>query len=61
MNRADCPVCKNGLVVELKEKERNGRFYLMLVCPVDGAHFRAFINDRDYVAGVMVDLKKARS
>ena len=27
--------------------------FLMLVCPKDGRHFRGFIQDREYVQGVL--------
>ena len=29
----------------------------MLICPVDGRHFRGFITHRDYVSGVLARLE----
>ena len=50
MSKPECPVCSESLSMEARQNPRNNRVFLMLVCPADGAHFRAFINDRDYVA-----------
>ena len=32
---------------------KSGKPFIMLVCGVDGRHFRAFINDQDFVAKVL--------
>jgi hypothetical protein len=29
----------------------------MLICPIDGRHFRGFITHRDYVSGVLARLE----
>ena len=44
-----CPVCTTNLSMEPRQNQKTDRLFLMLVCPENGAHFRAFINDRDYV------------
>ena len=37
---------------------KSGKAFLMLVCPVDGRHFRGFITDRTYVRQVMSRLEE---
>lgn len=61
MSNVNCPVCKHKLDIGLRQNERNERFYLMMVCPVDGAHFRAFINDRDYVAKAVKGVQEVKT
>ena len=61
MSMPNCLVCDRQISMELRKNERNGRPFLMLVCPVDGAHFRAFINEREYVAQIVKRLEKTRS
>jgi hypothetical protein len=46
-----CPVCGEPLNVRLVQSKR-GMLSLMLVCPEEGRHFRAFLNDQDYIAEV---------
>ena len=48
-----CPVCGIGLEIRLARGRRSGKAFLMAVCPQDGRHIRAFINDKDYVAQVL--------
>ena len=47
-----CPVCGQALSVSpaKSRKARKPKTFLMLVCPSDGRHFRAFISDREFVA-----------
>lgn len=47
-----CPVCAEALAVRIT-KSRNGNVSLMLVCVIDGRHFRGFINDREYVGDIL--------
>lgn len=58
MSSVNCPVCSHRLDMGPRENARNGRIFLMLVCPEDGAHFRAFINDRDYVGKVVKGMQE---
>lgn len=46
-----CPVCGEPLDARLV-RSRQGKVALMLVCPQEGRHFRAFLNDPDYIAQV---------
>lgn len=48
-----CPVCAGPLSVRLAKGRRSGKPFLMLVCPADGRHLRAFITDKVYVAAVL--------
>ena len=52
-----CLVCKESLEVRLAKGRKSAKTFLMLVCPVDGRHFRGFINDQDYVKGVLERLE----
>ena len=53
MNQAPCPVCSVPLTVRLARGRKSGKPFVMLLCAQDGRHFRAFINDREYVAQVI--------
>ena len=55
-----CLVCQQPLTLRLARGRKSGKPFLMLVCPQDGRHIRAFINDKEYVAGVLARLE-ARS
>jgi hypothetical protein len=52
-----CLVCTTPLTLRLVRGRKSGKPFLMLICPVDGRHFRGFITQRDYVAGVLVRLE----
>ncbi len=54
-----CLVCKESLEVRLAKGRKSAKTFLMLVCPVDGRHFRGFINDQDYVKGVLERLERS--
>lgn len=54
-----CIICCEPLAVALARGRKSGKPSVMLICPNDGRHFRAFINDRDYVRRV-VDLLEER-
>ena len=53
MNQAPCPVCSVPLTVRLARGRKSGKPFVMLLCAQDGRHFRAFINDRQYVSNVI--------
>jgi hypothetical protein len=52
-----CLVCGSSLSLRTARGRKSGKPFLMLVCPVDGRHFRGFITHRDYVAGVLARLE----
>ena len=54
---APCVVCHKPLELRTAKGRTSGKPFLMLICPADGRHFRAFINDQDFVAGVMSRLE----
>ncbi len=55
-----CPVCGTGLEVRLAKGRNSGKAFIMAVCPVNGRHIRAFINDTEYIRQVIERLE-ARS
>ena len=52
-----CLICGQPLAVRLAHGRRSGKPFVSLVCPVDGRHFRAFINDRAFVDGFLARLE----
>ena len=48
-----CLVCRLPLAVRLARGRKSGKPFVMLVCPADGRHFRAFISDQGYVSQVL--------
>ena len=55
MTEIGCPVCGTALRLSTarSRKAKNPKTFLMLTCPVDGRHFRGFINDREFVSRTM--------
>jgi hypothetical protein len=53
-----CPVCSQSLTVRLAEGRKSGKPFVMLVCPQDGRHIRAFISDRGFVGSVIDRLER---
>ena len=51
MNSINCPVCGEPLAVSpaKSRKAKKPKTFLFLKCPLDGRHFRAFINDQEFV------------
>jgi hypothetical protein len=52
-----CLICSTPLTLRLARGRKSGKPFLMLICPVDGRHFRGFITHRDYVAGMLARLE----
>ena len=48
-----CLICAMPLDLRSARGRKSGKPFLMLVCPVDGRHFRGFITDRNYVKQVL--------
>jgi hypothetical protein len=59
--KVPCPLCGQCLAVRLARGRNSGKPFLMLVCLVDGRHFRGFITQREYVACVLARLDDASS
>ena len=51
--KALCPICGAPLMVKMAYGRKSKKPFISLVCPKDGRHFRAFINDQQYVKGVL--------
>lgn len=56
MRKVSCPVCQSELNLTPATSKKKRKLCLMLVCPVSGVHFRAFINDQDFIRQVMDSL-----
>ena len=52
-----CPICGAALSVRLALGRKSGKPFVMLLCPADGRHLRAFINDQTYVEEVLIRLE----
>ena len=54
MKKIGCPVCGTTIGVSKAQsrKSKKTKTFLMLVCPVNGRHFRAFINDPEFISRV---------
>jgi hypothetical protein len=56
-----CPVCSTGLIIRLANGRKSGKPFVMLICPKDGRHIRAFINDKKFVGEVLGKLEHKES
>ena len=52
-----CLICQHPLSLRPARGRKSGKPSLMLICPVDGRHFRAFVYDRAYVDSVLALLE----
>ena len=52
-----CHICRTPLSVRLSRGRKSGKPFVMLVCPNDGRHMRAFVADADYVSNVIERLE----
>ena len=48
-----CLVCGASITVRMARGRKYGKPFVMLICPLDGRHFRGFITYADYVAEVL--------
>jgi len=48
-----CLVCGEPLSIRPATGRKSGKPFIMLICSTSGKHFRGFITDQSYVAGVM--------
>ena len=48
-----CLVCGETLSIRPATGRKSGKPFIMLICGTSGKHFRGFITDQSYVAGVM--------
>ena len=55
-----CPVCKGELCIRLARGRKLGKLFVMVVCPMDGRHFRGFITDQPYVVDILSRLEDRR-
>ena len=54
-----CPVCGTNLMIKLAHGRKSGKPFVMLICPHDGRHIRAFINDKEFVGSVLNKLQNS--
>lgn len=55
--QAPCLICRQPLTIRPCRGRKSGKPSLMVICPVDGRHFRGFINDQAYVKEVLARLE----
>ncbi len=48
-----CLICSSPLSVRMAKGRSSNKPFIMLVCPNDGRHFRAFISDQDYIRKIL--------
>ena len=50
-----CPLCGEPLrfSIAASRRAKKPKSFVMLTCPTDGRHFRAFISDQAYVQSVL--------
>ena len=51
--KLSCHICQTALHVRLARGRKSGKPFVMLVCPADGRHIRAFVADKAYVQGLV--------
>lgn len=56
-----CPVCGDPIAFQITKSKKSGKPSLMMKCPRDGRHFRAFICDKKFVEDVLVKLQTKES
>ena len=59
--KLSCPVCHAPMALRPCRGRKSGKPSLMFICPQDGRHFRGFITDQKYVAGVLARLEALTS
>ena len=52
-----CHICRTRLDVRLARGRKSRKPFVMLVCPSDGRHMRAFVADANYVSNVIERLE----
>lgn len=52
-----CPICHELLIVRIARGRKSGKPFVMLLCSMDGRHFRGFINHRPFVEKVVDSLE----
>jgi uncharacterized protein YbaR (Trm112 family) len=53
MNDIKCPICANPLSVRMARGRRSNKPFIMLICPMDGRHFRGFITDQGFINQIL--------
>jgi hypothetical protein len=56
-NTPRCPICNESLLIRLARGRKSGKAFVMLVCAIDGRHFRGFINHQSYVKQVIENIE----
>ena len=52
-----CIICGESLTVSLARGRKSGKPFVMLICSRDARHFRAFVNDQEYVRQILNKLE----
>ncbi len=54
-----CLVCHGPLELRVAHGRKSRKPFLLLICPVDGRHFRGSIADKEYVEKVIRNAESA--
>lgn len=54
----NCPVCGGVVALKLAHGKRTAKVFVMMMCPVNGKHLRAFISDKEFVDSVLANLEE---
>jgi hypothetical protein len=58
MKSINCPICLNPLSIRMAKGRKSNKPFIMLVCSLDGRHFRGFITDQGYINKILRDNKE---
>ncbi|PVV82557.1 hypothetical protein [Dehalogenimonas alkenigignens] len=54
--KVNCIICGSPITVRAAKGRHSNKPFIMLVCPNDGRHFRAFISDQSYLKKVLAEV-----
>ena len=56
-----CIICHLPLTMRTAQGRKSGKTFIMLLCGKNARHFRAFINDKDFVERVIARARTVES
>lgn len=56
MKEISCPICSAKLMIRTAKGRKSNKPFIMMVCPVDGRHFRGFITDQSYIKRILSEV-----
>lgn len=55
-----CPVCGQPMSLRIARGRRSNKPFIMLMCAVDGRHFRGFISHQQFVRDILARLERKK-